>query len=34
MHQLSDDWATKDKYRTGGDLKKGLSDSMDKLLGS
>ncbi len=34
MHQLSDDWATKDTYRTGYDLKNELFISMKKLLGS
>ena len=32
MHQLKDDWAAKDKYRTGDDLKNELSASMKKLL--
>lgn len=32
MHQLTDDWATKDKYRTGGELKNELFISMEKLL--
>jgi len=32
MHQLTDDWATKDKYRTGSDLKNELFISMEKLL--
>ena len=31
MHQLTDDWATKDKYRTGEHLKNELSDSMQRL---
>ena len=31
MHQLTDDWATKDKYRTGDDLKNELSASMETL---
>jgi hypothetical protein len=34
MHQLTDDWATKDTYRTGGDLKNELFISMEKLLSS
>ncbi len=32
MHQLTDDWATKDKYRTGMDLKNELFVSMEKLV--
>jgi len=32
MHQLTDDWASKDKYRTGNELKTELSVSMGKLL--
>jgi hypothetical protein len=32
MHQLTDSWATKDKYRTGNDLKDELFNSMQKLL--
>ena len=32
MHQLKDDWSTKERYRTGDDLKNELSDSMRKLL--
>jgi hypothetical protein len=32
MHQLTDDWATKDKYRTGGDLRNELYAAMQKLL--
>ncbi len=32
MHQLTDDWAEKDQYRTGDDLKNELSVSMEKLL--
>ena len=32
MHQLTDDWATKDKYRTGEDLKNELLNSMENLL--
>ena len=32
MHQLTDAWATKDKYRTGDDLNKQLFISMEKLL--
>jgi hypothetical protein len=32
MHQLTDDWATKDNYRTGDDLKNELFISMKKLL--
>ena len=31
MHQLSDDWAKNDQYRTGDDLKNELSASMEKL---
>jgi len=31
MHQLIDDWAAKDKCRTGDDLKNELSDSMQRL---
>jgi len=31
MHQLTDGWATKDKYRTGDDLKNELLISMAKL---
>ena len=34
MHQLTDDWATKDKYRTGDILKNELFISMKKLLSS
>jgi hypothetical protein len=34
MHQLADGWATKDNYRTGGDLKNELFFSMEKLLGN
>jgi hypothetical protein len=34
MHQLSDDWADKDKYRTGDDLKNELSVSLEKLTGN
>jgi hypothetical protein len=34
MHQLSDDWAEKDKYRTGDDLKNELSVSLEKLTGN
>jgi hypothetical protein len=34
MHQLTDDWATKDKYRTGEHLKTELFISMKKLLDS
>jgi hypothetical protein len=32
MHQLSDGWATKDKYRTGDDLKNELLISMEKMI--
>ena len=32
MHQLTDGWATKDKYRTGDGLKNELFISMEKLL--
>jgi len=32
MHKLTDDWATKEMYRTGDDLKDELSASMQKLL--
>jgi hypothetical protein len=32
MHQLTDSWATKDKYRTGGDLKNELSIAMGELV--
>lgn len=32
MHQLTDDWATKDRYRTGDDLKIELSSSTEKIL--
>ena len=32
MHQLKDDWATKNRYRTGNDLMNELSASMRKLL--
>ena len=32
MHQLTDGWATMDKYRTGNDLKNELFISMEKLL--
>ncbi len=31
MHQLRDDWAKKDQYRTGDDLKNGLFVSMEKM---
>ncbi len=34
MHQLTDEWATKDKYRTSSDLKNELFISMEKLLSS
>ncbi len=34
MHQLSDGWATKDKYQTGDDLKNELLISMEKMLSS
>ena len=32
MHQLTDNWATKEKYRTGADLKSELLVSIEKLL--
>jgi len=32
MHQLTDNWATKKKYRTGADLKNELLVSLEKLL--
>ncbi len=32
MHQLTDDWAKNDHYRTGNDLKNELLISMEKLL--
>jgi hypothetical protein len=32
MHQLNDDWATKEKYRTGENLKNQLFISMKQLL--
>ena len=32
MHQLSDNWATKEKYRTGEDLKKELLVSIENLI--
>ena len=32
MHQLTDNWATKEKYRTGKDLKNELLVSIEKLL--
>ena len=32
MHQLTDNWATKEKYRTGEDLKYELLVSIQKLL--
>ena len=32
LHQLTDIWATKERYRTGADLKYELSVSTDKLL--
>ena len=32
MHQLNDNWATKEKYRTGANLKYELLDSIEKLL--
>ena len=32
MHQLTDNWATKEKYRTGADLKNELLISIEKLL--
>ena len=31
MHQLSDDWAINDQYRTGNDLKNELSASIQRL---
>ena len=31
MHQLSDDWAKNNQYRTGDDLRNELSASMEKL---
>jgi hypothetical protein len=31
MHQLTDGWASRDKYRTGDDLKNELFISMQKL---
>jgi hypothetical protein len=31
MHQLTDNWATRDRYRTGSDLKSELLMSMEKL---
>jgi hypothetical protein len=34
MHQLTDDWAKNDHYRTGDDLKNELLLSMEKLLNS
>jgi len=34
MHQLTDDWAKNDHYRTGNDLKNELLISMEKLLSS
>ena len=34
MHQLSDDWAKNDHYRTGDDLKNELSASMAMLISS
>ena len=33
MHQLKDEWATKSTYRTGVDLDKELTASMDNLFG-
>jgi len=32
MHQLPDDWATRDRYRTGDDLSSTLLSSMEKIL--
>ena len=32
MHQLSDDWAKNDRFRTGEELKKELSVSMATLM--
>jgi len=32
MHQLTDNWSTKEKYRTGADLKNELLVSIEKLL--
>ena len=32
MHQMSDDWAKNEHYRTGDDLKNELFVSMEKLL--
>ena len=32
MHQLTDDWAKNDNYRTGNDLKNGLLVAMNKLV--
>jgi hypothetical protein len=32
MHQLRDDWATKNTYRTGSDLREELYFSMRRLL--
>ena len=32
MHQLTDNWSTKEKYRTGEDLKNELLVSIEKLL--
>ena len=32
MHQLTDTWATKDKYRTGDDLKDELSNATQTIL--
>ena len=34
MHQVSDDWAKNDHYRTGNDLKNQLLISMEELLNS
>ena len=34
MHQLTDEWAKNDHYRTGNDLKNELLISMEKLLNS
>jgi len=33
MHQLSADWADRDKYRTGNDLKNELSAALATLIG-
>ena len=34
MHQLKDEWATKSTFRTGVDLDKELTASMDNLFGN